>query len=188
VVLDIFSRYVVGWLVADRECQELAKQLLDATIRKHQVAPGQLTVHADRGAPMKSQSVSDLLEKLGVDRSHGRPRVSNDNPYSEAGFRTLKYSVDFPGRFESLPGAEAFCQPYFVWYNSVHHHTGIALLTPEQVHYGQASEVLARRQAVLDVAFAQDPGRFGGRRPSAGRLPTEVWINAPAIAVAAAGS
>lgn len=183
VVMDIFSRYVVGWMLAEEECQELAKQLLSKTIEKHNVAPGELTVHADRGAPMKSQSVSDLLEKLDVARSHSRPRVSNDNPYSEAGFKTMKYRPEFPERFADFTEAEVFCQRYFVWYNTEHYHTGIALLTPEQVHYGQASEILARRQVILDAAFAQNPERFGGRRPCAGKLPERVWINAPALAV-----
>ena len=183
VVMDIFSRYIVGWMLAEEECQELAKQLLSKTIEKHNAAPGELTVHADRGAPMKSQSVSDLLEKLDVARSHSRPRVSNDNPYSEAGFKTMKYRPEFPERIADFAEAEAFCRRYFVWYNTEHYHTGIALLTPEQVHYGQASEILDRRQKILDAAFAENPQRFGGRRPSAGKLPTEVWINAPALVV-----
>lgn len=183
VVLDIYSRYVVGWLIADRECKELAEQLLSSTICKHGVAPGELTVHADRGAPMKSQSVSDLLDKLGVERSHSRPRVSNDNPYSEAGFRTLKYCPEFPDRFENIERAEEFSQLYFVRYNTEQYHSGIALLTPAQVHYGEASAVLARRQATLDAAFARNPKRFGGRRPSAGKLPEQVWINAPALPI-----
>jgi putative transposase len=183
VVLDIFSRYVVGWLLADRECQALAEQLLSDTIRKHGVVPGELTVHADRGAPMKSQSVSDLLEKLGVNRSHSRPRVSNDNPFSEANFRTMKYCPEFPDRFDDFEQAESFCQNYFVRYNTEQYHSGIALLTPAQVHYGQATLVLAQRQATLDAAYARNPARFGHRKPSAGTLPEQVWINAPAIAV-----
>jgi putative transposase len=183
VVLDIFSRYVVGWLLADRECQELAEQLLSDTIRKHGVAPGELTLHADRGAPMKSQSVSDLLEKLGVDRSHSRPRVSNDNAFSEANFRTLKYCPEFPDRFDDFEQSETFCQGYFVRYNTQQYHSGIALLTPEQVHYGEAETVLAQRQATLDAAYALNPARFGHRKPSAGKLPEKVWINAPAIAI-----
>jgi transposase InsO family protein len=183
VVLDIYSRYVVGWLLADRECQELAEQLLSDTIRKHGVVRGELTLHADRGATMKSQSVSDLLERLGVVRSHSRPRVSNDNPYSEAGFRTLKYCPEFPDRFDDFKQAEEFCQRFFTRYNNEMHHSGIALLTPQQVHYGEAAGVLSRRQATLDEAFAKNPARFRGRRPSAGRLPTQVWINAPALEV-----
>ena len=188
VVIDIYSRYVVGWLLADRECQELAKHLLSETIRKFHVVPGVLTVHADRGAPMKSQSVSDLLTELGVDRSHSRPRVSNDNAYSEAAFRTLKYSPEFPDRFADYAEAEAFCQRYFDWYNNEHYHTSIALLTPAQVHYGEATQILARRQATLDAAFALNPKRFGDRRPSAGQLPEQVGINAPSIAVMDTGS
>ena len=183
VVLDIYSRYVVGWLIADRECQELAKQLLSDTIRKHGVVPGELTIHADRGSTMKSQSVSDLLVTLGVDRSHSRPRVSNDNPYSEAGFRTLKYCPEFPDRFDNLHQAEEFCRRFFIRYNNEMHHSGIALLTPQQVHYGDAKGVLARRQATLDAAFTKNPRRFGGRRPNAGNLPDQVWINAPALVV-----
>jgi putative transposase len=183
VVMDIYSRYVVGWLIADRECQTLAEQLLSDTVKKHHVMPGKLTIHADRGAPMKSQSVSILLERLGVDRSHSRPRVSNDNPYSEAGFRTLKYSPHFPDRFDDFEQAEAFCRQYFDRYNTQMHHSGIALLTPSQVHYGQAASVLAARQATLDAAFDRDPRRFGYRRPFAGKLPDQVWINAPAVVV-----
>ena len=183
VVMDIFSRYVVGWLLADRECQELAERLLAETIEKQKVRSGELTVHADRGGPMKSASVAKLLERLGVKRSHSRPHVSNDNPYSEAAFRTLKYSAGFPARFADEAEAAAFCQGYFAWYNKKHHHTGIALLTPEQVHYGEAPRVLAHRQAVLDAAFAAHPERFGGRRPSAGKLPERVWINAPSVSV-----
>jgi putative transposase len=186
VIIDIYSRYVVGWMIADRECQELAKRLLSETIRKHHVAPGELTVHADRGAPMKSQSVRDLLKELDVTRSHSRPRVSNDNAFSEAAFRTLKYSPEFPDRFVDLAEAETFCQRYFDWYNNEHHHTGIALLTPAQVHYGEATQTLARWQATLDTAFALNPKRFGGRRPSAGKLPERVGINAPAIPVSEA--
>lgn len=186
VVMDIYSRYVVGWMLAELECQELAKKLLSETIKKHNVVAGELTIHADRGAAMKSQSVSELLQMLDVTRSHSRPRVSNDNPFSEAGFKTMKYSPHFPDRFADYSGAEAFCQRYFEWYNTEHYHTGIALLTPEQVHYGKAEEVLARRQATLDVEFARNPRRFGGRRPSAGALPKEVWINAPALPISVA--
>lgn len=180
VVLDLYSRLVVGWLIADRECEELARRLLEQSYRKQGVRPGQLTVHADRGAPMKSKSVRQLLADLDVRRSHSRPRVSNDNPYSEAGFKTMKYSPDFPARFGSFEEAEAFCRDYFVWYNQAHYHTGIALLTPAQVHYGEAEAVLANRQATLDAAFAQAPERFGNRRPRVASLPETVWINRPA--------
>jgi putative transposase len=180
VVIDLYSRLVVGWLLADRECEALARRLLEHSYRKHGVQPGQLTVHADRGAPMKSKSVKELLADLDVGRSHSRPRVSNDNPYSEAGFKTLKYSPDFPARFGSFGEAEAFCQDYFVWYKQEHYHTGIALLTPAQVHYGEVEAVLAKRQATLDAAFAAHPERFGHRHPQVARLPETVWINRPA--------
>jgi transposase InsO family protein len=180
VVIDLFSRLVVGWLIADRECAELASRLLEKSYRKHAVKPGQLSVHADRGAPMKSKTVKQLLTDLEVRTSHSRPRVSNDNPHSEAGFKTMKYSPNFPARFGSMEEAEAFCCDYFVWYNQEHYHTGIALLTPAQVHYGQAEVVLAKRQAVLDAAFAETPERFGYRRPLVAGLPETVWINRPA--------
>ena len=185
VVLDLYSRLVVGWLLADRECAELARRLLEQSYHKHGVQPGKLTVHADRGAPMKSKSVAQLLSDLDVGRSHSRPRVSNDNPFSEAGFKTLKYSSDFPARFGSLDEAETFCREYFVWYNEEHYHSGIALLTPSQVHYGQAESVLARRQATMDAAFSEAPAQFRNRRPQVGRLPETVWINRPAEPVSA---
>lgn len=183
VVIDIYSRYVVGWLLAETECQSTAQRLLEATIKKQGVTPGQLTIHADRGAAMKSKPVAELLEKLGVERSHSRPHVSNDNPYSEASFKTMKYSYDFPDRFSTFQEAEQFSRRYFHKYNNEMHHTGILLLTPHQVHYGEAEEALASRQQTLDLAFAEQPARFGGRRPTVGKLPAQVWINAPAIDV-----
>jgi putative transposase len=173
-------------MLADRECQHLAHRLLEETCRKHGIPKDQLTVHADRGAAMKSQAVADLLERLGVRRSFNRPRVSNDNPFSEAGFKTLKYRPQFPARFASLEEAEAFCVAYFAWYNGEHHHTGIALLTPEQVHTGQAEVLLARRYETLMQAFACHPERFGNRPPRRECLPAEVGINASALAVAEA--
>jgi putative transposase len=188
VVIDLYSRLVVGWLLADRECEELARRLLEQSYRKHAVQPGQLTVHADRGAPMKSKSVKALLSDLDVRTSHSRPRVSNDNPYSEAGFKTLKYSPDFPARFASFEEAQEFCVAYFVWYNQEHYHTGIALLTPAQVHYGEAERVLARRQATLDAAFTHNPERFGHRRPQIAGLPEVVWINPAAQPVCEAAA
>lgn len=183
VVMDVFSRLVVGWLLADRECEELAQRLLETSYRKHGVQPGQLTVHADRGASMKSHSVRQLLLKLEVRPSHSRPRVSNDNPFSESCFKTMKYSADFPARFGSQEEAEEFSRGYFVWYNEVHHHTGIALLTPSMVHYGEADAVLAQRQATLDAVFARSPERFGHRRPVVARPPSTVYINRPALPV-----
>jgi len=180
VVLDLYSRLVVGWLLGDQECETLARRLLEQSYCKQRVQPGQLTVHADRGAPMKSKSVQQLLSDLDVRPSHSRPRVSNDNPFSEAGFKTMKYSPDFPARFASFEEAEAFCREYFVWYNQQHYHTGIALLTPAQVHYGEAEAILAKRQATLEAAFDQAPAQFGHRRPQVTRLPETVWINRPA--------
>ena len=182
VVMDIYSRYVVGWMLADRECQYLAHKLLQATCRKYNILPNQLTIHADRGGPMKSKPVEQLLLSLQVTRSHSRPRVSNDNPYSEAGFKTMKYSVHFPERFASQEEAQAFCQDYFAWYNTRHHHMGLALLTPEQVHFGEAHALLAQRQVTLNNAYAAHPERFR-ERPQAGLLPEGVGINAPALPV-----
>ena len=183
VVMDIYSRYVVGWLLSDRECQYLAHKLLQETCRKYHIVPGQLTIHADRGGPMKSKPVEQLLLSLQVNRSHSRPRVSNDNPYSEAGFKTMKYSPHFPERFASQEDAQMFCQNYFLWYNTQHHHTGLVLLTPEQVHFGEAAKVLEQRQVTLEAAYAAHPERFR-ERPQAGKLPDVVWINAPALPVA----
>jgi putative transposase len=180
VAIDLYSRLVVGWLLAQRECALLAQRLLERSYHKHAVKPGQLTVHADRGAPMKSKSVKQLLCDLEVRSSHSRPRVSNDNPFSEAGFKTMKYSPDFPARFGSVAEAEMFCRTYFDWYNQEHYHMGIALLTPAQVHYLEAETILAKRQATLDAAFAQCPERFGNRRPHVAQLPEVVWINRPA--------
>ncbi len=188
VVLDLYSRLVVGWLLAEEECETLARRVLEQSYRKHDVLPGRLTIHADRGAPMKSKSVRQLMQDLDVRPSHSRPRVSNDNPFSESGFKTMKYSAHFPARFASFEEARGFCRDYFVGYNERHHHSGIAYLTPAQVHYGQAADVLARRQATLDAAFAQMPERFGNRRPQVARLPETVWINRPAEPVSEAAA
>lgn len=178
VVVDIYSRLVVGWLLADEESGELGSRLLEQSYVKQGVKRAQLTVHADRGAPMKSKSVQTLLCDLAVEPSHSRPRVSNDNPFSEAGFKTLKYSPGFPARFESFAAAKAFLGAYFAWYNEVHYHTGIALLTPAQVHYGECGAVLAKRQATLDGAYARTPARFY-RRPCVDVLAETVYINRP---------
>lgn len=179
VVLDLYSRYVVGWLLADRECQHLAEQLLRETCQKQGIEAGQLCVHADRGAAMKSQTVATLLLTLGVVRSHSRPHVSDDNPFSEAAFKTLKYCPQFPSRFAALTEAEAFCRSYFAWYNGKHHHTGLALLTPFQVHYGDPVALLAARHQTLLAAYAQCPARFGYRLPRLEKLPSAVYINPP---------
>jgi len=180
VVLDIYSRYVVGWLLADRECQHLAEQLLRETCHNQSVEAGQLCLHADRGPSMKSQTVEMLLLRLGVAKSHSRPHVSDDNPFSEAAFKTLKYCPLFPVRFGSLSEAETFCQDYFAWYNGRHHHSGLVLLTPAQVHYGDPVALLTARHQTLLAAYAQCPARFGYRLPRLEVLPSAVYINPPA--------
>jgi putative transposase len=179
VVLDIYSRYVVGWMLADRECQHLAAQLLQQTCRNQGIEAGHLCVHSDRGPSMKSQTVETLLLKLGVQKSHSRPHVSDDNPFSEAAFKTLKYSPEFPARFASLAEAEAFCQEYFAWYNGQHHHSRLALLTPAQVHYGDPVALLAARHQTQLAVYAQNPARFGYRPPRLEVLPAAVYINPP---------
>jgi putative transposase len=179
VILDIFSRYVVGWMAAHQESAQLAQQLIAASAQKQGIQPGQLTVHGDRGAAMTSKPVALLLSDLGITKTHSRPYVSNDNPYSESQFKTLKYRPEFPERFGCLPDARAFCQSFFRWYNSQHHHSGIGLLTPEAVHYGAAAQVLEARQQVLNVAYAQHAERFVRQPPKPPALPAAVWINPP---------
>jgi putative transposase len=188
VILDIYSRYVVGWMVAERECQSLAQCLIEETCSKQGILPGQLTIHADRGSSMTSKSVALLLSDLGVEKTHSRPHTSNDNPFSEAQFKTVKYCPDFPERFGCLVDARRFCEGFFGWYNAQHHHTGIALLTPEVVHYGRAEAVLAARQATLLRAFAAHPERFGSKLPQLPSLPEAVWINPPSVAPLAQGA
>jgi putative transposase len=184
VMLDVFSRYVVGWLLAERESAELAQELTAAACAKQQIEPGQLTLHADRGSPMTAKSMTMLMSDLGVNQSHSRPHVSDDNPYSEAQFRTLKYSPDYPDRFGSLPAARQWCQGFFPWYNQQHHHTALALLTPADVHYGRAEGKLAQRRLVLHQAFDAHPERFVKGRPHPTQLPAAVWINQPAPRIA----
>ena len=176
VVLDLFSRYVVGWLLAERESAVLAQRLLAETAAKHPVASGQLTLHADRGPTMRSQSVAQLLATLGILKSHSRPHTSNDNPFSEAQLKTLKYHPLFPDRFGSLEDAHLFCRDFFPWYNHRHHHSGLALLTPAD--FGRAPARLAHRAAVLRAAYAAHPERFRCL-PRPRQLPTAVWINPP---------
>ena len=180
VILDVFSRYVVGWMIASRESATLAKKLIGETCVKQAITPEQLTLHADRGSSMKSKAVAFLLADLGVTKTHSRPHVSNDNPYSEAQFKTLKYRPEFPQRFGSLQDARAFCRSFFLWYNTVHRHSGIAFMAPHDVHYGRATQILETRAAALDAAFAAHPERFKGRRPIPQPLPQAVWINPPA--------
>ena len=179
VILDVFSRFVVGWMIAYRESAELAKRLIDHSCRKQLIAPGQLTLHADRGSSMKSKPVALLLADLGVTKTHSRPHVSDDNPYSESQFRTLKYRPGFPDRFGSIEDARGFCRAFFEWYNHQHHHSGLGLMTPAVVHLGQAADLLIQRQAVLDTAFQAHPERFVRRPPKPPSLPTAVWINKP---------
>jgi putative transposase len=180
VILDVFSRYVAGWMIASREGAELAKQFIEETIGKHQIPSGQLTIHADRGKVMTSKPVAFLMADLGVTKTHSRPYVSDDNPYSESQFRTLKYRPDFPDRFGCIQDSRAFCQQFFQWYNQEHRHSGIGLLTPAVVHFGQAQTVLDRRQVVLNAAYQAHPDRFVRRPPKPLLLPQAVWINRPA--------
>jgi len=180
VILDIFSRYVVGWMLAHAESKTLAQRLIAETVAKQQVPAGQLTIHADRGAAMTSQPVAHLLAELGITRTHSRPHTSNDNPFSEAQFKTLKYHPGFPDRFGSFDDALAFLGPFFRWANHEHYHTGLGLLTPAMVHYGTAEQVLQRRQQALERAFLAHPDRFRGRLPRPQRPPEAAWINPPA--------
>ena len=179
VILDIYSRYVVGWMVAAREAAALAERLLADTIAKQGVEPGTLTVHADRGSSMTSKPVAMLLADLGVSRSHSRPHVPDDNPFSESQFKTLKHHPTFPERFGCIQEARGFCQRFFGWYNVEHRHSGIALLTPADVHFGRAEQITVARGAVLDAAFAAHPERFVRKPPQPPRLPEQVWINKP---------
>ena len=179
VILDVFSRYVVGWMVAYREWAILARRLIEASCRRQGIEPDELTIHADRGSSMKSKTVALLLSDLGVTKSHSRPHVSNDNPYSEAQFKTLKYRPEFPKRFGSLEDARLFCGEFFRWYNMEHYHSGLGLMTPYDVHYGLAEERRARRAEVLARAYARHPERFVRGMPRPAELPKEVWINKP---------
>jgi putative transposase len=179
VILDIFSRRVIGWCVADAESAALFKPLFDDAIAKHNVPPGQLTLHADRGGPMKAKATALLLADLGVTRSHNRPHTSNDNPFSESHFKTLKYQPQFPQRFGCIEDARSFCRRFFDWYNQDHHHTGIGLMTPDQVHYGQVDAVHAARQETLEHAFRANPERFVNKMPAPPAKPTAAWINPP---------
>jgi putative transposase len=180
VILDLFSRYVVGWMVAHAESARLAERLLAATCATQGIAPGQLTVHADRGTSMTSKAVALLLADLGITRTHSRPHVSNDNPFSEAQFKTLKSRPEFPERFGSAEAARAFCHPFFAWYNTEHRHGGIGWLTPAMVHYGQVEAVRTARRQVLTAASAAHPERFVRRPPAPPTIPAAVWINPPA--------
>lgn len=186
VILDIYSRRVVGWMVAARESAVLAKKLIEQTIAKERIERGRLTIHADRGSSMRSKEVAFLLADLGVTKTHGRPHTSNDNPYSEAQFKTLKYRPDFPERFGSLADARAFGARFFDWYNREHRHSGIAMMTPDDVHHGRSDQIADRRADVLADAQRRHPERFVRGAPAPQRKPTDAWINPPAAKVAAA--
>jgi putative transposase len=179
VILDIFSRYVVGWMIALRESAQLAEQLIADTVAKHNIAPGTLTLHADRGTSMRSKPLAALLVDLDVAKTHSRPHVSDDNPYSEAQFKTLKYRPDFPERFGSIEDARAHCQQFFPWYNGTHCHSGIGFMAPESVHYGRAQAMFQQRADTLNVAFLAHPNRFKRNAPQPPKLPTAAWINPP---------
>lgn len=179
VILDIFSRYAVGWLIAHRESGDLASRLIRETMRQENVSQEQLTIHSDRGPAMTSCNVAQLLATLGVTKSHSRPYVSNDNPFSESQFKTLKYSPSFPDRFDGYDHARRFCQEFFQWYNEEHYHSGIGLVTPAMLHHGRAPQIVQARQKVLETAYATRPERFVRGCPRAPQLPTEVWINPP---------
>ena len=179
VILDVFSRYVVGWMIAERESAALAEELISQTCARQGIQRGQLTIHADRGSAMTSKPVALLLADLGVTKTHSRPHVSNDNPYSEAQFKTMKYCPDYPTRFGCLQDARAWAAKFFNWYNRKHHHTGLALLTPADVHFHRADNVQQKRQAVLQAAYEKTPERFVKGVPHPTQLPKAVWINPP---------
>ncbi len=179
VILDVFSRYVVGWMVATEESAALARKLIEETCRRQGITPDQLTLHADRGSSMTSKSVALLLADLSVTKTHSRPYVSNDNPFSESAFKTLKYRPGFPERFAHIEHARGHCGPLFGWYNGEHRHGSLGLCTPHDVHYGLAAQTLQRRGDVLDAAFLAHPERFPRGRPAPSAPPREVWINKP---------
>ena len=180
-IIDVYSRCVVGWMVALKESAVLAEGLIADTMLKQEIKPGQLTIHADRGSSMTSATVGQLLADLGVTKTHSRPHVSNDNPYSESGFKTLKYRPGFPENFGSIEDARVFCQEFFMWYNTEHRHSGIAMLTPDNVHYHTADAVLAKREIILTCAYLEHPERFVKGMPVVAKVPTEVWINKPVV-------
>jgi putative transposase len=179
VILDVFSRYAVGWMVAHRESASLAQRLIAETVKRQEIEPGTLTLHADRGSSMRSRPVALLLSDLGVTKTHSRPHVSNDNPFSEAQFRTMKYRPEFPDRFGSIQDARVFSEDFFHWYNTVHRHSGIGLLTPADFHHGRGQERREQRSQILTKAFDARPERFVRGCPQPPAVPAEVWINKP---------
>jgi putative transposase len=179
VILDVFSRYTVGWMVAEEESADLAHHLIAQSCRKWAIQPGTLTIHADRGAPMTSKAVGQLMEDLGIAKSHSRPYTSNDNPYSEAQFKTMKYRPDYPDRFENMAGARLWASPFFDWYNHQHRHSSLGLMTPATVHFGLAAQVTEKRAQVLQYAYQRHPERYVKGLPQPPQLPQAVWINPP---------
>jgi putative transposase len=179
VIIDVFSRYVPGWMIADCEAAELAKVLIAETCAKQGIEPDHLILHADRGSAMRSKTVAQLLIDLGIARTHSRPHTPTDNPFSEAQFKTLKYRPDYPEQFDGKEDARRWARAFFHWYNHEHHHTGLALMIPATVHYGQAEAVYEQRQQVLEAAYAAHPERFVRGKPTPPELPDEVWINRP---------
>jgi putative transposase len=178
-IVDVFSRYLVGWMVATRESGELAEKLVSETCAKQEIEEDQLILHSDRGSAMRSKTVKDLLDDLGVAKSHSRPYTPTDNPFSESQFKTMKYRPEYPGEFDGVIQARQWTRAFVYWYNNEHYHTGLALMTPATVHYGQVKNVREKRQAVLDAAYAAHPERFVAGRPTPPELPKEVWINQP---------
>lgn len=181
VIMDIFSRYVVGWMIAPAESAVLAEKLIKETCEKQNIEKGQLTIHADRGSSMRSKPVALLLSDLGITKTHSRPYTSDDNPYSESQFKTLKYRPDFPDRFGCIEDSRSFCQDLFPWYNTEHHHSGIGLLTPEAVHYGRVEATQKARGEVLSAAYKVHPERFVKKHPVPPTVPVAVWINKPKV-------
>jgi len=179
VMLDVFSRYIVGWTVQYRENGQLAKALIEQATEQQKITPGLLTLHADRGAPQRAKLVAFLLADLGVTKTHSRPYTSSDNPYSESNFKTLKYRPEFPDKFETIDHARAHCRTFVQWYNHQHRHSGIALMTPAAIHHGTAPQLHAARAQVLDGAYQQHPERFVRKPPTPPELPTAAWINKP---------
>lgn len=179
VVLDIYSRYVVGWMIAERETASLAKDLVETACTRQGIQRDQLILHADNGGPMRAKSLALLLDDLGVSASHSRPHTSNDNPFSEAQFKTLKYTAGYPDRFGSIQDARTWARSFFDWYNEAHYHTGLNLLTPSSVHYGQADAICQQRQTVMTAAYAARPERFSKGLPAVATAPKAVWINPP---------
>jgi len=182
VMLDVYSRFVVGWMVSYKETAELAKNFIAETCESQGIIRDSLTIHADRGPSMKSKSVADLYAHLGVTKSHSRPRVSNDNPYSESQFKTMKYCLTYPDRFGSIEDAKSFCRDFFSWYNNEHYHSGIKMLTPATVHNGDGDKILIARAKIKAAAFERHKERFVKGRPKIEKLEREVWINPPEAA------